>query len=61
MKLDPGSTATIPKLGATSLKAILPVAIEVVLGTAILGWAMLSLPDVMGTTLHLTEGRKSAR
>jgi nucleotide-binding universal stress UspA family protein len=55
MKLDRGSTVYHPKVGVTSLKAILPVAIEVVLGTAILGWAMLSLPGVMGTTLHLTD------
>jgi amino acid transporter/nucleotide-binding universal stress UspA family protein len=55
MKLDRGSTVDHPKVGVTSLKAILPVAIEVVLGTAILGWAMLSLPGVMGTTLHLTD------
>jgi amino acid transporter/nucleotide-binding universal stress UspA family protein len=55
MKLDRGSTVDHPKVGVTSLKAILPVAIEVVLGTAILGWAMLSLPGVMETTLHLTD------
>src|SRR5207302_6646591 len=34
---------------------ITPVAIEVVLGTALLGWAMLSLPSVLGKTLHLTD------
>src|SRR5205814_6799353 len=37
-----------------SLKAIIPVAIEVVFGTALLGWAMLSLPSVLGKTLHLS-------
>jgi amino acid transporter/nucleotide-binding universal stress UspA family protein len=54
MKLDPGSTMEHPRVARESLKAILPVAIEVVLGTAILGWAMLSLPQVLGKTLHLT-------
>src|ERR1051325_2319153 len=44
MKLDPGATATAPKVTRTATKAILPVAIEVVGGTALLGWAMLSLP-----------------
>src|SRR5919197_3932744 len=44
MKLDPGATAGAPKVTRTATKAILPVAIEVVGGTALLGWAMLSLP-----------------
>ena len=44
MKLDPGATAAAPKVTRTATKAILPVAIEVVCGTALLGWAMLSLP-----------------
>src|SRR5213082_2612197 len=44
MKLDPGSTMEHPRVARESLKAILPVAIEVVVGTALLGWAMLSLP-----------------
>src|SRR3954462_2782550 len=44
MKLDPGSTPEHPKVTRTATKAILPVAIEVVLGTALLGCAMLSLP-----------------
>ena len=55
MKLDPGSTMAKPSVAGTSLKAILPVAIEVVAGTALLGWAMLSLPSVLGQTLHLTN------
>jgi amino acid transporter/nucleotide-binding universal stress UspA family protein len=55
MKLDPGSTMDHPRVGRESLKAILPVAIEVVAGTALLGWAMLSLPGVIGANLHLTE------
>jgi amino acid transporter len=55
MKLDPGSTMEHPRVGRESLKAIAPVAIEVVFGTALLGWAMLSLPQVLGKTLHLTD------
>ncbi|MEI6350163.1 MAG: amino acid permease [Verrucomicrobiota bacterium] len=47
MKLDPGSTPEDPKVDRESAKAIWPIAIEVVFGTAILGWAMLSLPKVM--------------
>jgi amino acid transporter/nucleotide-binding universal stress UspA family protein len=44
MKLDPDSTPERPKVTRTATKAIVPVAIEVVIGTALLGWAMLSLP-----------------
>src|SRR6266550_3023062 len=44
MKLDPNSTPTAPKVTRTATKAILLVAIEVVGGTALIGWAMLSLP-----------------
>ncbi len=55
MKLDPGSTMEQPSVARESLKAITPVAIEVVIGTALLGWAMLSLPSVLGETLHLTD------
>ena len=44
MKLDPNSTPDKPKVTKTATKSILPVAIEVVGGTALLGWAMLSLP-----------------
>ncbi len=43
MKLDPGSTMDQPRVGVTARKSILPVAVEVVLGTFFLGWAMLSL------------------
>jgi amino acid transporter/nucleotide-binding universal stress UspA family protein len=47
MKLDPGSSSEAPIVAKTAGKAILLVAVEVVLGTAILGWAMLSLsPEV---------------
>jgi amino acid transporter/nucleotide-binding universal stress UspA family protein len=44
MKLDPNSTPERPKVTRTATKAIVPVALEVVIGTALLGWAMLSLP-----------------
>ena len=47
MKLDPGSTMEHPRVARESLKAILPVAVEVVIGTALLGWAMISLPAVL--------------
>ena len=55
MKLDEGSTIAEPKVGKEAAKAIWPVAIEVVLGTALLGWAMLSLPSVMDKTLGLSS------
>ncbi len=46
MKLDRGSTVDQPRVGKEAAKAIWPVAVEVVLGTALLGWAMLSMnPD----------------
>jgi amino acid transporter/nucleotide-binding universal stress UspA family protein len=54
MKLDPGSTPDRPSVARESAKAITPVAIEVVLGTALLGWAMLSLPTILEKTLGLT-------
>jgi amino acid transporter/nucleotide-binding universal stress UspA family protein len=44
MKLDPNATPDHPKVTRTAMKAILPVATEVVGGTALLAWAMLSLP-----------------
>jgi len=44
MKLDPDSTMEQPRVGHTSRKAIAIVAVEVVLGTVLLGWAMLSMP-----------------
>jgi amino acid transporter len=43
MKLDPGSTAEKPRVGRESRRAIIPVAIEVVFGTILLGWATMSL------------------
>ena len=44
MKLDAGSTQEEPSVRRTASRSLLVVAIEVVLGTALLGWAMLSLP-----------------
>jgi len=58
MKLDPGSTPEHPKVGRESAKAIWPIAAEVVFGTALLGWAMLSLPKVLATNLHITAPEK---
>jgi amino acid transporter len=60
MKLDPGSTMEHPSVARESTKAITPVAIEVVIGTALLGWAMLSLPTVLSKTLHLTDKNQIA-
>ena len=47
LKLDKGATPEHPRVGKTAAKAILPVAIEVSLGTALLAWAVLSLPSSM--------------
>ncbi len=52
MKLNPGASLEEPKIGKTAGKAIWIVALEVVLGTALLGWAMLSLPKVLSPELH---------
>ncbi len=53
MKLDPGATVDLPKVRRTASKAILLVALEVVLGTALLGWAMLSLsPSIKAAMLE---------
>ncbi|MDB6020832.1 MAG: UspA domain protein, partial [Pedosphaera sp.] len=51
LKLDEGSTEELPIVAKTARKAIFPVAIEVVLGTALLGWAMLSLPHSMSSQI----------
>lgn len=48
LKLDPGSTPDKPSVKRESSRAIWPVAIEVTIGTALLGWAMLSLPKTPG-------------
>jgi amino acid transporter/nucleotide-binding universal stress UspA family protein len=52
MKLDPGSTPDKPSVAKTAKRAILPVACEVVFGTAVLGWAMLSLPVPMADVIR---------
>jgi amino acid transporter/nucleotide-binding universal stress UspA family protein len=52
MTLDPKATPNAPSVAITSKKAIWPVAIEVVLGTALLGWAMLSLPHSMSDDIR---------
>jgi amino acid transporter/nucleotide-binding universal stress UspA family protein len=53
MKLDPGSTIEQPKVTRTAGLAIFVVAVEVVLGTAILGWAMLSIsPEFKALLQH---------
>ncbi len=44
MKLNPGTSMEKPHVSRTARKAIWPVAIEVIIGTSLLGWAMLSLP-----------------
>jgi amino acid transporter len=44
MRLDPNSTAEKPRVVRTASMALFVVALEVVLGTVLLGWATLSLP-----------------
>ncbi len=51
LRLDPGSTPERPKVGREAAKAIWVVAVEVVFGTALLGWAMLSIPQSMKAQL----------
>src|SRR5207237_8992833 len=51
MKRDPDSSPERLKVTRTATKAVVPVAIEVVFGTALLGWAMLSLPKFFGPQL----------
>lgn len=52
MKLEPEGKGKPPTIRKTASRAILVVAVEVVLGTAILGWAMLSLPESAAPALH---------
>jgi nucleotide-binding universal stress UspA family protein len=56
MKLDPNSTPDKPSVAGTAKRAILPVAVEVVFGTALLGWAMLSLPQSMAPDIQSRYG-----
>ncbi len=51
MRLDPGAKADQPRVSRTANRAILIVALEVVVGTALLGLAMLSLPIALGPEL----------
>lgn len=44
LKLDPNATMDRPRVARASTMAIVVVAIEVVFGTVLIGWAMLSLP-----------------
>ena len=48
MKLDQGATLDKPSVAETARWAIWPVALEVVLGTSLLGWAMLSMARCPG-------------
>lgn len=52
MKLDKGATIAEPRVGREAAKAIWPVAIEVVVATALLGWAMLSIDSSMRGSLY---------
>ena len=49
--LDPGSTLRKPRVARESRRAIFPVAIEVTVGTALLGWAILSNPTEFRATI----------
>jgi amino acid transporter/nucleotide-binding universal stress UspA family protein len=52
LKPDRGSTPENPKVARQAGKAIFVVALEVTLGTALLAWAMLSLPKELGPAMH---------
>lgn len=51
MKLNPGSDPAHPVVTKTSSKALFVVATEVVLGTALLGWAVLSIDPALSDEL----------
>ncbi len=51
MKINPGSDPDKPIVTRTAGKALLIVALEVVIATVVLGWAMLSLPHEFTPTL----------
>ena len=51
LKPDKDSSIANPQVGKTAFKAILPVAIEVSIGTALLGWAMLSIPEELSQAM----------
>src|SRR5258706_601707 len=50
--LDPRATMEKPRVARASTLAISVVAVEVVFGTALLGWSMLSLPYEMEPTMR---------
>ena len=52
LKLDVGATMEKPQVKRETRLAILPVGLEVVVGTALLGWAMLSLPASMAPQIE---------
>ena len=51
MKLDPNATPAVPKVTRNAAKAIVIVAVEVVAGTALIGWAMLSMSKSLAPEL----------
>ncbi len=51
LKLDKGATAAQPAVGRNAAKAIVPVALEVSVGTALLAWAVLSMPHGLQSEL----------
>ncbi|MEO6034240.1 MAG: universal stress protein [Verrucomicrobiota bacterium] len=53
MKLNAGSSLEAPQISRTARRAIWPVAAEVVIGTSLLGWAMLSVPKSYAKILHI--------
>ena len=55
MRLDPGSTMEKPVVSRTANRALLVVAIEVVLGTALLAFAMHSVPNSADTNKALLD------
>jgi amino acid transporter len=52
MKLDPGATPEQPRVAVTARRAIAVVAVEVVLATVLLGWAMVSVPPEMAPVMR---------
>ncbi len=55
MSLDPNSDPNKPRIGKTAGKALFIVAVEVIVATITLGWAMLSLRDTPENTALLVE------
>ena len=53
MKLDAGTTPENPRVLSTARRAIWPVAAEVIIGTVLLAWAMLSLPHTLTEVIKL--------